>query len=82
MRALRNSATLGPRDVSGSPAMASGMDSSATGFGVIGASLEWWDLHTEGHETHQADRDQSVSVQLCHEGNRRDHVTGVVLPPP
>ena len=30
----------GISDVSGSPAMASGIDSSATGVGVIGASLE------------------------------------------
>ena len=36
---LRNSVT-GISDVSGSPVMASGMDSSATGVGVIGASLD------------------------------------------
>ena len=46
----------GISDVSGSSAMASGIDSSGTGTGVIGTSfLTWKDLHTEEHETHQAD---------------------------
>ena len=42
----------------------------------------WMDLDTEDHETHQADRDQSMSAHLCHEGNRRDQATEVVLPLP
>ena len=37
----------------------------------------WMDLHTEDHETHQADRDRSMSAHLCHEG--RDHAAEVVL---
>ena len=71
---------IGISDVSGSPAMASGIDSSATGVGVIGTSAD-----VDGpsyHETHQADRDQCMSAHLCHEGNRRDHATDVVLPLP
>ena len=40
------------------------------------------DFHTEDHETHQADRDQNMSAHLCHEGNRRDRATEVVLPLP
>ena len=45
----------GISDVSGSSAMASGIDSSGTGTGVIGTSFDVEDLHTEDHETHQAD---------------------------
>ena len=37
---LRNSATLGSRMCSGSPAMTSGVGSSAARIGVIGASLD------------------------------------------
>ena len=40
------------------------------------------DLHAGEYGTHQADRDQSMSVHLCHEGNRTDHATAVVLPLP
>ena len=38
------------------------------------------DLRTEDYQTHQMDRDQSISAHLCHEGNRRDHATEIVLP--
>ena len=69
---LRNFGNTGISDVSGSPHL------SKESVSVEHHSM-WMDLHTEGHETHQADRDQSMS-HLCHKRNRTDHVTGVVLP--
>ena len=76
--ALRNSATLGSQmclaHLQWRPTL--------THLPQESVSLEhqsmWMDLHTEDHETHQADRDQIMSAHLCHEGNRRDHATEVV----
>ena len=70
---LRDSATLGSRmclaHLQWRPAL--------THLPQESVSLEhhsmWMDLHTGYHETHQADRDQSMSAHLCHDGNRRDH---------